>query len=177
MLLLIVAQAALFSIDFFIELEVHQLVEMIEICLALGPSEPLVNGQQVPIMLHYAREFIAILSNAFPNQKDVLYMAAMIKYLHREIQPALNLINRCLQRDKDFISAHILMAKISIYDRNYKTAHNCLENALILDFQVPFRFKHMSTQHFCCTFRFGKICPTFWQRRPFLNTRRNMTRL
>ena len=113
-----------------------QLVDVIDICLALGPNEPIVNGQQVPVMLNFAKEFITILLNVFPNQKEVLYMAAMVKYLNCEIQSALNLVNRCLQNDKDFINAHILMAKISIYDRNFKTAHKCLENALVLDFKV-----------------------------------------
>ena len=115
-----------------------QLVDMIEICLSLGPNEPLVTGQQVPAMLHYAIEFTALLSNAFPNHKEVCYFTALVKYLHCEIQSALNLINRCLAHDPDFINAHILMAKISIFDRNFKTAHKCLENALSLDFQVRY---------------------------------------
>lgn len=87
-------------------------------------------------MLRYAQEFTNILSNAFPNHKEVCYLTALVKYLQCEIQSALNLINRCLAHDADFINAHILMAKISIYDRNFKTAHKCLENALTLDFKV-----------------------------------------
>ncbi|KAI2804077.1 Tetratricopeptide repeat protein 21B [Blomia tropicalis] len=125
-----------FTIEFYTSIEVNHIVDLIEICLSLGPNEPLVNGQQVPLMLHYAREFVNILLNAFPNHKDVLYLAGLIKYFYCEIQSALNLTNRCLQSDPDYINAHILMAKISIYDRNFKTAHKCLENALILDFQI-----------------------------------------
>lgn len=134
-------QVISFSIDFYTNLDVKQLVEMIEICLSLGPNEPLVNGQQIPAMLQYAIEFTTFLSNAFPNHKEVCYFTALVKFLHCEIPSALNLINRCLAHDADFINAHILMAKISIFDRNFKTANKCLENALCLDFQVFCFFK------------------------------------
>lgn len=90
----------------------------------------------MPSKLQYGKEYLSLLTTAFPNHKDVLYLNALIKYLCCEIQASLNLINRCLQYDPNYVDAHILMAKISIFDRNFKTAHKSLENALVLDFQV-----------------------------------------
>ncbi|KAH7636639.1 tetratricopeptide repeat protein 21b-like [Dermatophagoides farinae] len=124
------------SVHFYSNLQIHQVMDIVQICLSLCAPEPLVRGQQVPMFLHYAQQFINVLAAVMPNHKQILYRMAMIKYLSGEIRSAANLVNRCLQYDGKFIDLFILMAKISIYDRNFKTANQCLENALVLDFKI-----------------------------------------
>lgn len=128
--------------DYYIILDVNQLMNIVQICLTYCQSEPLVSGEKVPPMLHLAREFVNILINAFPSHKDILYLSAFIKYLNAEIGSALSLVDRCLQAEPNLISAHLLMARIAIFDKNYKMANKSLENALLLDFQVLVGFFH-----------------------------------
>lgn len=116
----------------------------------------------MPTFLYYAQQFINILAAVIPNHKQILYQMAMIKYLSGEIRTAANLVNRCLQYDGKFIDLFILMAKISIHDRNFKTANQCLENALVLDFKVclfVFRFTDFSEFHL--NFRYVMTFPTY----------------
>ncbi|XP_027204714.2 tetratricopeptide repeat protein 21B-like isoform X2 [Dermatophagoides pteronyssinus] len=124
------------SVQFYSNLQIHHVMDIVQICTSLCAPEPLVRGQQVPMFLYYAQQFINVLAAVIPNHKQIIYRMAMIKYLSGEIRSAANLVNRCLQYDGKFIDLFILMAKISIYDRNFKTANQCLENALVLDFKI-----------------------------------------
>lgn len=124
------------TVQFYANLEVNYLLDIIDVCLAYAPTEPLISGQKMPPILECTRELITILTNAFTNHEDILYLNALVKFLSSEIKSAMNLIDRCLQLDPELIKAHILMARICIYDKNYKTATKCLDDALLLNFQV-----------------------------------------
>lgn len=124
------------SIDYYAKMDVYQLIDIVQICLTESSPEPLVNGQQLPVVLDYGIKFLNLLSYALMNHKKILYLNAFVKYLTGEIVPALNMANRCLQYDSKYIDVHLLMANISLHNRNFKMANQSLENALLLDFQV-----------------------------------------
>lgn len=117
------------------------MIDIVQICLTESSPEPLVNGQQVPVVLDYGIKFLNLLSYALMNHKKILYLNAFVKYLTGEIVSALNMANRCLQYDSKYIDVHLLMANISLHNRNFKMANQSLENALLLDFQVFTKFQ------------------------------------
>ena len=76
------------------------------------------------------------LTKPAPGVLEAAYVLAKVKYLSGAIDAAKSGAQYCLKQDNTFADAHLLMAKISVTQRNPKLAQHSLEVGLSYNFEV-----------------------------------------
>ncbi|KAG1679081.1 Tetratricopeptide repeat protein 21B [Nymphon striatum] len=101
-----------------------------------SPSQPVAGGQSVSPILRRIQAVLEALCRACPGLLEALFLMAKVKFLCGDNDAASSTLQRCLEQNKAFTDAHMLMAEIHLLQENYQQASQSLEVGLSYNFSV-----------------------------------------
>jgi len=124
------------SLEFYSKFNPHLLLEIASEYLLFSPHEPLTISDSPSVPLQKATAVLERVVRYVPASLPSKFLYAKVRYLNREYEPALSVVNSCLKVDQKIVEAHLLAAEIFYAQENYTEASNALERAISSNFLI-----------------------------------------
>ena len=134
-------------------MNVAQIITIVKLYLKHAPHQPdWSRGKGIcvqktqnckSIAVAQAERYLQPILAACPSLAEAYFLMAKIKLLSSDLDGALCMVDKCLQRNGSFSEALLLKARICVYEGKPQTANQSLEMALSHDFQIRDKLEYV----------------------------------
>ncbi|KAJ1188379.1 hypothetical protein NDU88_005140 [Pleurodeles waltl] len=124
------------GMQYFEKLNPDFLLEIIREYLNFCPKQPSAPGQPISPLLRHCASVLETIVKTVPGLLQAVFLIAKVKYLAGDIEAAQLSLQHCLEQNPSYADAHLLMAQVYLFQKNFKLCSQSLELCLSYSFEV-----------------------------------------